>query len=102
MIPLNIWTYNNNEKITGGDFNINFKSNNTQTTEIKKLMAKNTLRQIIIDPACITTQQTLLDLIFTDSDCVKHSGLLDIHMSDHLPVFVVRNKVKQRPLNVNL
>ena len=85
---------NNCERYFGGDFNINYISKSTQTSELKKLMAKNTLRQIITEPTRIATKETLLDLILTDSDYIKFSGVLDINISDHLPVFILRKKVK--------
>ena len=72
---------------------IHFKTNSMQTSEIKKIMARNTLRQLISDPTRLATQHTILDLILTDSECVKHSGVLDINVSDHLPVFLLRKKV---------
>ena len=84
---------NNSEKIVGGDFNINFGINNTQTNEIKKILSRNTLRQLITEPTRIATQHTILDLILTDSEYIKHSGVLDINVSDHLPVFLLRKKV---------
>ena len=57
-------------------------------------MAKKKLCQIIDSPTCIAAQQTLIDLIMTDSDCIKYPGVLDINMSDHLPVFLLRKKIK--------
>ena len=76
--------------------NINFISKNSQTSELKKIMAKNTLRQIITDPTRIAEKKTLLYLILTDSDYIKYSGVLDINISDHLPVFILRKKVNVR------
>ena len=87
-------TPNKSERIIGGDFNINFKSNNILTTELKKLLAKKALRQIITQPTRTAAQPSMIDLIRTDSDYIKRSGVLDINMSDHLPVFILRKKVK--------
>ena len=85
---------NRNEKIIGGDFNVNFNKNNSQTSELKKCLAKNTLRQIITDATRIAANETCLDLIMTDSDHIKYSGVLEINISDHLPVFILRKKIK--------
>ena len=97
MIPLHIWTYITIMRKLSVVISISILSQTTpKPLKLTKLTAKNTLRQIVNDPGCISTQQTLLDVILIDSDCVKHSGLLDIHLSDHLPVFVVHNKVKTK------
>ena len=38
--------------------------------------------------------QTKLDLIFSNSDCIKEVKTLDFNISDHLAVAVVRKKAK--------
>ena len=85
---------NKNEIIIGGDFNINFISNNSHTSDLKKLLAKNKLHQIVSEPTLIAQNDSLLDLIITDSDCIKYHGVLDINISDHLSVFMLRKKDK--------
>ena len=37
---------------------------------------------------------SMLDLIITNCDIVKECSTLDITVSDHLPVYLIRKKVK--------
>ena len=37
---------------------------------------------------------SMIDLVFTNMDHCNNSGVLDLVLSDHLPVYVIRKKIK--------
>ena len=82
------------EIIIMGDLNINMlKSNTTGEKLLKELCKDFNLSQLITNPTRITqTTRTLLDIIITNMNFVKESGVLDYVISDHLPVYVVCKK----------
>ena len=80
------------EVIFGGDFNINFKTNNTEVSELKKFIIKSALKQFIKEPTLISHNGSLIDLILSDSEYINHTGVLDIDISDHLPFFLLCKK----------
>ena len=43
----------------------------------------------------------ILDLIASNCDIIKESGTLDINISDHLPMFFIRKKIKAQKINVD-
>ena len=75
-----------------GDFNINYT--NKKDPDVKKLLnfqEMTTLKQLIVDN---TGLNSCLDLIFTNSDSIYQSGVLDLNISDHDMVYVT-HKIKQ-------
>ena len=77
-----------------GDWNVNYK--NTLSPEYKKITCfenGNNLRQIIRETTRNTDKtKTLLDLILTNADNIADSGTLDMFISDHQPVYVIKKK----------
>ena len=54
-------------------------------------------RQIISDYTRSTqTTNTVIDWIYTDSQYIADSGTLNINLSDHLPIFLIRKKQRNR------
>ena len=82
-----------------GDFNINYSLRHTPAFKaIKNFERTFNLNQIIKSPTRIVKKsKTHLDLIFTNMDHIISSGVLDIAISDDLPVFLIKKKNKIRP-----
>ena len=82
-----------------GDFNINYNLRHTPAFKTLKTFERDfNLDQIIKSPTRIAkSSKTYLDLIFTNMDHIVSSGVLDIAISDHLPVFLIRKKQKSKP-----
>ena len=81
-----------------GDININY----VMDQAIKKLKldtfeSKFNLLQLIQTPTRVTVNtQTTIDWIYTDPVNIAQSGTLNINMSDHLPIFLVRKKNRNK------
>ena len=81
-----------------GDFNINFKAR--ASPEKKNLVAwqnKYGLKQLVkSETRCTRSSKTTIDLIFTNMEHCQLAGVIDLHMSDHQPVFVMKKKERDR------
>lgn len=83
-----------------GDFNTDFSSgsSNNQLFKICKQFVSNAnLSQLICQPTRVTsTTSTIIDLILvTDNDKISQSGVLNIGLSDHMPIYCTRKIKKQ-------
>ena len=80
-----------------GDLNINYKNRNTQPFKLLKEIERDFgLKQLIDKPTRITsTTSTTIDLILTDSNYISSSGVLDICISDHLPIYCLKKKARE-------
>ena len=90
---------NHNAEITVmGDLNINYKNRNSAPFKLlKEIECDFGLKQLIETGTRITSQSaTVIDLILTDCVHVSDSGVLNIYISDHLPVYYVRKKSRER------
>ena len=89
-----------------GDFNIDFaKTRDPNRRALKQMADDLNLTQIITTPTRITNKcKSTIDLIFTniDKNKIKQSGVLDIIISDHLPIFIniKRPKLKHRKVKM--
>ena len=85
----------------GGDFNIDIHRVNS--IETKKLVKFFKLIQLKQEISTITRPDSnaTIDLIASNCDIIKESGTLDINISDHLPIFLVRKKIKVKKINVD-
>ena len=85
----------NKELICMGDFNVNLKE---QGPPKRKLMAWSNglgLTQLIkAHTRNAKSSASMIDLVFTNMDHCNNSGVLDLVLSDHLPVYVIRKKTK--------
>ena len=78
----------------GGDLNIDMKHMNSQDSKkLNKFLKLSQLKQKI-DKVTRPDSNAILDLIITNCDIVKECSTLDINVSDHLPVYLIRKKVK--------
>ena len=85
----------------GGDMNVDIlKSNSPYSKKIAKFVKLNQFKQII-NTTTRPDSNTCLDLIITNCEIVLESGTLNISISDHLPVYLIRKKGKFHKLKVN-
>lgn len=76
------------EKIILGDLNIDFARNDSNVTKINQVMRKWNLTQHISQPTRVTKSSvTTIDVIFSNVGYIKHVGVLNSNISDHLPIF---------------
>ena len=82
------------ELVIMGDLNIDILSSiSTNCKELKEFCKDFNLTQYIKEPTRITSKsRTILDVIMTNMNFVKESGVLDIIISDHLPVYIIKKK----------
>ena len=82
------------EYVILGDFNINYSSK--KMPETRKLITwqnKYGLSQLIKgNTRSAKTSRSLIDLIFTNMDHCHETGVIELHLSDHQPVYVVKKK----------
>ena len=85
----------------GGDFNIDMSRKNT--IDSKKLIKFFKQIQLKQEISTITRPDSnaILDLIASNCDIIKESGILDINISDHLPIFFIRKKIKKHKTKVD-
>ena len=83
-----------NEIYIIGDFNIDYSLKSVKKRyKLSTLESKFNIKQLINDFTRVThSSSTIIDWIYTDSQVISLSGTLDINISDHLPVFLVRKK----------
>ena len=82
-----------------GDFNVDLLINNPDVRRLTRFRELNSLLQLIDVPTRVTpTTSSLLDLILCKVTHVKNSGVLDIFLSDHQPVYLVK-KMDTSPNN---
>ena len=98
-LRLNLSTYNNlvkRELVIMGDLNINLLApRTTGYKEFKELCTDFNLTQYIKVATRITKKtRRALDVIATNMNYVKTSGVLDLVISDHLPVYIIKKKPK--------
>ena len=81
-----------------GDFNMDYTCNKSKRKfGINRLESKFNFQQLI-NAFTRSTQNTntIIDWILTDSTAVTESGTLNVNMSDHLPVYMVRKKNRNK------
>ena len=79
-----------------GDMNIDYKNSKLmKKLKIKNFETKFNLRQLIeTDTRITSTTSTIIDWIYTSDDYVAESGVINYNVSDHLPTFLVRKKLR--------
>lgn len=77
-----------------GDFNMDLlQSNCAQKRSLLQLFAAHSLDVLICSPTRITHRSaTLIDIIASDVGYVSLAGTINVHMSDHLPVVLIKKK----------
>ena len=81
-----------------GDLNINYNLRHSASFKLLKSFERDfNLSQIVNASTRITkSTSTCIDLIFTNMEYISNSGTLDVHVSDHLPVFVIKKKEREK------
>ena len=77
-----------------GDFNVNYNLRHTLPfKQLKDFERKSNLTQLINTSTRFRKKcKSCIDLIFTNMDHIISSGVLDISISDHLSVFLIKKK----------
>lgn len=86
-----------------GDMNIpyNLKSS-AGYKKLTTLERKYNLTQYIKTPTrCTAQSRNILDLVFMNSTCIATAGSLEVNISDHEPVFVIRKHQRYKPPTVS-
>ena len=93
-----IKTLSDTELVIMGDVNINYRDRQSKAFEIMKEFERvYNLEQLISDPTRITIRsKTTIDLIWTNMEFVSEFGVLNTIISDHLPVFVIKKKTREK------
>ena len=83
-----------------GDFNINYRDpNRAGYNNLKWFEQQTGLSQKIKKITRFSTNDSCLDLIYTNSKIISKNGVLDFNISDHQPIFITRkheSKVKEK------
>ena len=93
---LKVKSKDNTEVYVMGDMNIDVKGNGSTASKdlITRLKSLGFLQLIKHHTRVTALTQSTIDLVFTNSDLVEESGIININVSDHLATFVTRKKHK--------
>ena len=82
-----------------GDFNIDYLDRqNEHTKKLKELLTQTGLVNLIKKNTRFSSDKnSAIDHIYTNSNMILDSGVLDVNVSDHEMVFAVRKKAKTIP-----
>ena len=86
------------ETVIIGDLNMDYSNKGIlRRNSVKSFENATRLRQIITEYTRITpTTSSILDLIYTDSPHIIKSGTLNVNLSDHLPVYLIKTKERNK------
>lgn len=83
----------NTEVFVIGDFNIDYNMNSASYKKLSTFETKKNLTQYIVSYTRITNKSaTIVDHAYTNSLKIIESGVIDINMSDHYAIFIIRKK----------
>ena len=78
-----------------GDFNIDFKKKSDQNTkDLIQTMNTFGMKQHIVGITRYGKKNSCIDLIFSNSEYINNSGILDLNFSDHQAVYITKKKLK--------
>lgn len=79
-----------------GDMNIDYgKTGVSQFRKLKKVADKLNLGQIIKSDTRVTNKShSMIDLIFTNMNHISKAGTLNVNISDHYPIYMVKKKTR--------
>lgn len=82
------------ETVLLGDFNIDWSHiANSATKALRDLVEDRSLNPFITAPTRVTPRSSsCIDLIFSNITYVNESGTINLNVSDHFPVFIVKKK----------
>ena len=100
MVISNIQRLERKDLLVLGDFNVNMLSDNTDMKKVTRFGQLNDLNQLIKGPTrCTATTSSTIDLMFSSVTHVHSAGVLDMFLSDHMPIYLVKKmntkKMKQ-------
>ena len=88
---------NNLEVFLIGDCNVDYSKHGTCNKKlIKEFETLTGLHQIIKQPTRYGNNNSLIDLVFSNSSCINEHGTLDLNVSDHEAIFIIRKKSKEK------
>ena len=81
-----------------GDLNIDFlEKTSNDYKQIESLLRQVGMEIHIKEPTHYSHQKnSCLDQIISNSNFIEHSGVTDFNISDHLMVFIIRKKIKEK------
>lgn len=83
--------------VVTGDLNVDLLTPSTYATKVRQFACSCNLVQLINDPTRFSPKsQSLIDHVYTNARHLSKSGVIDYHVSDHLPVFMVIKKAKSK------
>ena len=86
-----------------GDFNIDVSKNSDQKSkDLLQSMNGYGLKQYIHGITRYGNTNSCIDLIFTNSEYINYTGILDLNLSDHQAIFINRKKLKPIMIKSNL
>ena len=84
-----------------GNFNIDVnKKSEKNSKDLIRTMNGFGLKQLINGITRYGVSNSCIDLIFTNSDSIDDTGILDLNYSDHQGIFVIRKKKKQEKTKI--
>ena len=79
-----------------GDSNVNIhKKGSNESKELLNMMSSYGLKQYINEPTRLSNN-SCIDLLFTNCDYISRSGTLNLNYSDHQAIFITKKKQKQK------
>ena len=86
------------EFVIMGDMNVNYRDRHSKCFEfLKEFERAQNLKQMISEPTRITVRsKSTIDLIWTNMAHVSNSGTLNRILSDHMPVYIIKKKERER------
>lgn len=90
----------NSEIYILGDLNIDLLAINSPSfKKVQTFTQDNNLKQMIQSSTRITKRSaSLIDHIYTNSSYIKNSGTINLNISDHVPIYIIRKKMKETKL----
>ena len=87
----NIPRLDRKDEVFMGDFNVDLLSNSLDAKKLIRFHELNGLLQLIKTPTRISPiSASMIDLIFCSITHVSSSGTLDMFISDHLPIYLIK------------
>lgn len=82
------------ETVLLGDFNIDWlQTTNSASNVLRDLVEERSLRSYVNMPTRVTRRSSsCIDLIFSNITYVSESGSINLNVTDHFPVFIIKKK----------
>ena len=82
------------ELIAIGDFNLDYLDRKVYNKhKLNTFMKSLAVEQLIKDYKRVTqTSRTMIDLMFSDCSHISCSGVMNINLSDHLPIYLIKKR----------